>query len=120
MYNDKDVITAGAGFSYGRLISVSEYEHGKKVETTSLTTGPYNRNDFSILADVRFRVYKQLKINLRYSYSLASIRTRDFYDTKGNYLTTRDQYNNVFTLRLVYMFNETPPLVNSRNDDGGF
>ena len=119
MYNDKDVIIAGAGFSYGRLVRVSEYEHGKKVETTSLTTGPYNRNDFSILADVRFRVYKKLKINLRYSYSLAKIRTRDFYDTRGIYLTTRKQYNNVISLRLIYMFNEEPPPINSRNNEAG-
>lgn len=120
MYNDKDVITAGAGFSYGRLVRVNEYEHGKKVETTTLTEGPYSRNEFSILADLRFRIYKQLKINLRYSYSLSKIRTRDFYDTKGNYLTTRDQYNNVITLRLIYMFNEAPPLVDSKNNNGGF
>jgi hypothetical protein len=114
MYNDKDIITAGAGFSYGRLVKVNEYEHGKKVETTSINTGPYNRNDFSILADLRFRVYKKLKVNLRYSYSLAKIRTRDFYDTNGKYYTTRKQYNNVITLRLIYMFNEQPPLADSK------
>ncbi len=120
MYNDKDIISAGAGFSYGRLVKVNEYEHGKKVETTTLTTGPYSRNDFSILADVRFRVYKQIKINLRYSYSLASIRTRDFYDVNGKYFTTRDQFNNVISLRLIYMFNEEPPPINSRNNETGF
>lgn len=120
MYNDKDIITAGAGFSYSRLINVSEYEHDKKVETTSLTAGPYNRNDFSILADVRFRVYKKLKINLRYSYSLAKIRTRDFYTTDGDYYATRSQFNNVITVRMIYMFNEEPPPIESRNNDTGF
>jgi len=99
---------------------VNEYEHGKKIETTTLTTGPYNRNDFSILADVRFRVYKKLKINVRYSYSLVSIRTRDFYDVNGKYLTTRDQFNNIISLRLIYMFNEAPPPINSRNNETGF
>lgn len=115
MYNDKDIITAGAGFSYGRLVRVAEYEHGKKVETTSLTTGPYSRNDYNILADVRFRVYKQIKVNLRYAYSLSKIRTRDFYDTNGKYITTRNQYNNVITLRLIYMINEKPSIAKSKN-----
>ncbi|MEZ5082305.1 MAG: outer membrane beta-barrel protein [Bacteroidales bacterium] len=39
LYNDRDIITAGAGFSYGRLVSVKEYEHGQKVETTTLNGG---------------------------------------------------------------------------------
>jgi hypothetical protein len=120
MYNDKDIITAGAGFSYGRLVSVSEYEHGKKVESTTLTSGTYNRNDYNILADVRFRIYKRFRLNLRYAYSLAKIRTRDFYTTDGDYDVTRKQYNNVISLRIVYRFNENPPISGSKNDNAGF
>jgi hypothetical protein len=67
MYNDKDVITGGVGFSYGRLVRVREYEHGQRIETTTLNDGPYERNDFSALADIRFRIYKKFKLNLRYS-----------------------------------------------------
>jgi hypothetical protein len=120
MYNDKDIITAGAGFSYGRLVSVSEYEHGKKVETTTLTSGTYSRNDYNILADIRFRVYKRFRLNLRYAYSLAKIRTRDFYTTNGDFDVTRKQYNNVISLRLIYRFNENPPVAGSKNDNAGF
>lgn len=103
-FEDRDTWTFGVGFSYGRLVSFSETEHGTKQPWT-YSTFPYNKNDFNILADIRFRVWKHLKFNLRYSYSLAKIRTRDYSDFQGN-TWTRKQYNNVITLRLVYMLNE--------------
>ncbi len=105
MYNDKDIITGGVGFSYGRLVRVREYEHGRRIETTTLNGGPYERNDFSVLADIRFRIYKKLKLNLRYSYSLAKIRTREFENLLGD-TWNRKQYNNSIAFRLIYMFNE--------------
>jgi hypothetical protein len=110
LYNDKDVITGGVGFSYSRLVRVREYEHGQQVETTTLNDGPYNRNDFSVLADVRFRVFRQFKLNLRYTYSLAKIRTREYENLLGD-TWTRDQFNNTISLRLIYMINEPRKVV---------
>jgi hypothetical protein len=37
---------------------------------------------------------------------MAKIRTRDFYLINGDYDCRRDQYNNVITARLIYVFNE--------------
>jgi len=105
MYTDKEFISAGAGFSWGRLVGVKEWEHDKLVETTTLNSGVYNKNDFSILADLRIRVYKQLKFNLRYQYSLVKIRTREFENGAGE-TWTRDQFNNVISFRLIWVFNE--------------
>ena len=105
MYTDKEFISAGAGLSWARLVGVKEYEHGNLVETTTLNNDVYNKNDFSILADFRVRIYKSLKFNLRYQYSLFKIRTREFEDLAGN-TWTRDQYNNVITFRLIWVFNE--------------
>jgi hypothetical protein len=122
-YNDKDILMAGLGFSYGRLINVKEYEHTRKVETTTLNGGPYDRNDFSVIADLRFRVWKKFprfKANIRYSYSMVKIRTRDFYNTRGEYVNTRDQFNNLISIRLIYMFNEKPPVADVKNDNSGF
>ena len=119
LYNDRDRIIAGAGFSYGRLVNVKEYEHGQKVETTTLNGGPYSRNDYNVLVDLRFKVYKQLKLNLRYAYSMSKIRTREFTNLLGA-SWERDQYNNLISFRLIYMFNEKPPLANEKNDDAGF
>jgi hypothetical protein len=113
MYNDKDIITGGIGFSYGRLVRVREYEHGNRVETTTLNDGPYSRNDYTALADVRFRIYKKLKFNIRYAYSLAKIRTREFENLLGD-TWMRKQYNNTITFRLIYMFNEPQRIVTDR------
>ena len=75
----------------------------------------YRPNDFSLCADLRFRIWEGIHAELRYQRSLASIRTRLFYkDQAEQYLKTDDsrveplqlQYNNTLTLRVVYMFNE--------------
>ncbi len=104
-YTDHDRITIGGGFSYSGLVSLKEYEHNKRVETTTLTSGVYSNSDINVVADLRFRLYKRLKLNLRYSYSIFKIRTREFSDLLGN-TWERDQFNNVFSLRLYYIFNE--------------
>jgi len=110
-FNDRNIFAAGLGFSYGRLVSVKEWEHGHRVSTTSLNTGPYDRDDYNVLADLYFRIHKKiskLKFNIRYAYSLSKIRTRDFYNNRGEYTGTRDQYNNLFSFRIIYIFNEHP------------
>ena len=69
-------------------------------------------------SDLRFRIYKKLKFNIRYAYSLAKIRTRTFEDFQGQ-TWTRDQFNNLITFRLVYMINEKlPARASSRNGCG--
>lgn len=117
MFTDKEFISFGMGLAWARLVGVTEYEHGQLVETTTLNSGTYDKNDFSILADFRIRLYKSLKFNLRYQYSLLSIRTREFSDLAGN-TWTRDQYNNVITFRLIWVFNEEQSRKNFVNTPG--
>jgi hypothetical protein len=105
MFTDKEFISIGAGFSWGRLVGVKEWEHGQLVESTTLNSETYHKNDYCFLADIRIRIYKSLKFNLRYQYSLSKIRTREYSDLSG--LTwTRDQFNNVISFRLIYVFGE--------------
>ncbi len=104
-FTDKQVTSFGLGFSYGRLVGLREYEHGVKTNVT-VTSGEYNTNDYSILAEVKLRLYERLKLGVRYQYSLAKIRTRDFTYLDDSYTWTRDQYNNLFTVRLIWVFNE--------------
>lgn len=116
-YTDRDIISAGVGFSYGRLVSVKEYEHDTLNQFTTLNGGPYDRNDYSVIVDLYFRIHKKIprfKLNIRYSYSMSKIRTRDFYNTLGDYTGSRDQYNNVFALRLIYVFNEKAKLADPK------
>ncbi|MGN0032936.1 MAG: outer membrane beta-barrel protein [Candidatus Limimorpha sp.] len=104
-FTDKKFASAGVGISYARLMKVKEYEHGLPTNVTA-TSGEFDQNEYNILADVKIRVYKRLKFGFRYSYSLNSIRTREFFDLQGNSLGEKKQYNNLFTFRLTYVFNE--------------
>lgn len=106
-FTDKHVVSAGVGVSYARLMGLKEYEHGLRTSVTA-TSGEYDQNEFNILADVKLRVYKRWKLGVRYSYSLNTIRTREYHDIDGNSLGTFNQHNNLFTFRVTYVFNEKP------------
>jgi len=108
-YTDKDFISAGLGFSFGRLVQATEVEHsGNRPPYTDSVE--FSKNDYNILADVQIRVWKRLKFNIRFAYSLVPIRERTFYTyCDGEKLKSpiiRKQYNNVLSFRLVYVFNE--------------
>ena len=104
-FTDKEFITIGAGFSWGRLVGVQEWEHGNIVESTTLNSGTYNKNDFSYIIDARVRIKGPLKFGVRYQNSMVKIRTREFENSEGTW--SRDQFNKVLTFRLIYIFNET-------------
>ena len=111
---DKRRVGAAVGFSYGRLVNVKEWEHEKRVASTSLNSGVYKKNDWDIIGEIRMRLYKKWWIALRYSYSLIKIRTRDFYTVNGVYSGTRDQYNNSLALRFTYIFNDELPFIKKK------
>ena len=113
-YTDKEFITIGAGFSWGRLVGVQEWEHGKRVESTTLASGVYNKNDFCYIIDARIRIKGPLKFGIRYQNSMVKIRTREFTDFSGG-KWTRDQFNKVLTVRLIYIFNEERSRSNFNN-----
>ncbi len=105
-FTDKKIIAAGAGFSYGQLVGASETEFGKRTETSA--QGPFTSGDISVLGQVQFRIYQRLWLDLRYQYSMVKIRTKEFVNTNTIPVQswTRDQYNNVITVRLSYYFNQ--------------
>jgi len=104
-YNDRN-LALGAGFQYGRLVRIKEMEQDR-FNTTPKAEEAYNNNDFSILADVKYRIYGGLFFNFRFSYSLISIRNRPFYSTKDPEITwNRNQYHNTLTFRLMWVIND--------------
>lgn len=102
-YNDKNKVTFGAGFSFGRLVQMKEIEHGRTIDWNT-TNGPYDSGDWNILIDLRFRMWWKLYFNFRYAYSIDKIRTRTFH--AGVETWTRNQFNNLLTFRVVMVFNE--------------
>ena len=107
-FSDKTIASLGVGASYGRLVGLREYEHGKLTDVNLNYTGEdkYNLNDFCVIADAKVRLWERLKLGVRFQYSMFKIRTRDYYLVNGEFDCTRDQYNNVITARLIYVFNE--------------
>ena len=99
-FKDKGFLNFGLGLSWGKLVGVKEIEWGETVDSNF-----YASSDINGIVSVQFPIYKRLKFDFRYSYSFASIRTREFGNIFGD-KWKRDQYNNILTFRIVYVFNE--------------
>lgn len=109
----------GAGVSYGRLVRQPHGEIGFSPtffvpDTTDKTFLP---NDFMVVADARFTIWRGLQLNIRWQYSLIAVkrdwtfRYFDGYesDSEGNQVErwatkTNDCYNNSIVLRLIWQF----------------
>ena len=75
----------------------------------------YKKNDFSICADLRFRIWEGLHVQLRYQYSLVPIRTRLFEEhTPYVSYNVRLQYNNQISLKLTYIIGEDRAKINKQ------
>jgi len=105
-YTDHDIVSAGLGISWNRLVKVEEFRNGYQVDSVSVLTNVFDRDDWMAFGDVRVRVYKGLMLNARYSYSLNKIATRTVIDSETGKPNERDWYNNVWSIRLIYMINE--------------
>lgn len=105
-YTDKDIVTIGTGMSWGRLVDISEQRNGYDMPGTTIESGIYRSSDLNLLFDIKFRLIDRLRFNVRYAYSLRPIATREVIDSKTGKPNIRDQYNNLFTFRLYYVFNE--------------
>ncbi|MEI7500042.1 MAG: outer membrane beta-barrel protein, partial [Bacteroidota bacterium] len=108
-FTDKKIISAGVGFSYGQLINFKETLGGKAIDTSYFaqpTTGISNF-DISVIADLQIRLWSKLWAGARYQYSMKSNRSvmvTDPNDPKNPF--SRNQYNNVITVRLTWVFNQ--------------
>ncbi len=105
-YIDREWLRVGAGFSYGRLVEVKEWEDNVRIATTTLNDGPYSQNDYSGLLDLQIPIYRQLRFNFRYTFSLAQIREREYQNVGAGEEKIRKQYNQVLSFRLMWVFNE--------------
>jgi len=103
-FTDKDIVTFGAGGYWGFLFNAREEEHSGRQDPYTDTV-QFNNSDIGFLLDFRVRIWNHLHINVRYSQSLASIRTRWFYP-EASAPFERDQFNQAITFRVVYIFNE--------------
>lgn len=113
-YTDKGKYTFGTGVSYARLVGVKWVVNGKLL-SNSINDGYYSLNNFDWIADIKFKIYKQLKLNIRYAYSLNSIwaGTEDqLLETIGHVKQDMKQNNSMVTFRIVWVFNEEKSFIN--------
>jgi hypothetical protein len=106
-FTDKQLISGGVGFSYGRLVNYKETKNNFFDSLYTYQTGISN-NDISVIADMQIRIWSKLWAGLRYQYSVKSNRTVEVHDpyTLPRTHYTRYQYNNVITIRLTWVFNQ--------------
>jgi hypothetical protein len=104
---DKNLISGGIGFSWGRLINYHETKNNFYDSIFQYQTG-LSDNDYSIIADLQIRIVSKLWANLRYEYTVKSNRTVLVNDPnvypRNPYI--RYQYNNVISIRLTWVFNQ--------------
>lgn len=100
-FTDKDIVTFGAGGYYAGLLSAREEIHSGNVAPYTDTVA-FNNYDIGFLIDIKIRIWKPLHLSVRYSQSITSIRER-YYDFESD---SRQEYNQVISLRFIYVFNE--------------
>lgn len=91
------------GASYGRLINSDEYVVGDQPVIITPDANHFNSYDIDFTAGLTRKIYKKLFVNMRYQYSLTSIRPPERIPVGYSY-GNRGQFNNLFNLRLEYMF----------------
>ncbi|MCF8450837.1 MAG: PorT family protein [Taibaiella sp.] len=98
-YFDKRKSHFGAGVSYSRLGTVKEYITTSPAQNVNLNDYPFKKSDYNLLLSGNLHCWKGLFLNMRFQYSLISIRDK----TPNNY-GRGEQYNNVVSIRLMYLF----------------
>lgn len=114
-YTDRNLIGAGAGLSFGTLVSYKEEEHGG-IQAPYADSVKFNNYDLSAVADINLRIWKKLWFGFRFSYSIIPIRERTFDPPWAQEPWDRKQYNNSLTFRVVYVFNERDTEVRKTQD----
>ena len=100
--------TFALGFAWGRLVRAKEIYNGF-ARTTSARSGTFKKSDWSVIADINIRLYKNLCLDFRYEYSMVPIRTMNFtYVLTDNSMIseTYKLHNHMISTRLVYYINE--------------
>ncbi len=98
-YFDRRGSHFGGGFSYGRLGTAQEHITTQPASTIDLTQYPFKKSDYNILLSGSLHCWKGLFLNVRFQYSVLSIRD----NTPQNY-SRGQQFNNIYAVRLMYLF----------------
>jgi hypothetical protein len=118
-YTDKERVSIGTGVSYSRLVDAKWIVNGHTI-TDNVNDKYFSQDNFDWLLDFKIRIWKQLKFNLRYSYSLTSIWSgpeEALLETQAGEKQSMDQRNSMVSFRLVWVFNEQQSNINRRSNE---
>lgn len=110
-FTDKKIISGGVGFAYGQLVNQKETFNNQPIDTSYYVqpiTGLSNF-DISVIADLQIRLWNRLWANVRYQYTVARLREVLVDPKTGVDPWTRNQFNNVISIRLTWVFNQEVP-----------
>jgi hypothetical protein len=133
-YQDRDALMFAVGLSYNRLAGFNEIENGiekQNVYTLYTIINPkqtkveemlkyrdalFAKDELSVIVDLRFRIWQQLKMNFRFEYSIFPIGIRRYYMSEGVEVDPyiRKEYHNLLSLRLIYMLNEPKVIIDKK------
>ena len=91
------------GASYARLINSNEYVITDQPVNIDAVGNRFNTSDIDFTVGLTRHLYKNLLANIRYQYSLTSIRPPERIPIGYSY-GNQGQFNNLFNLRLEYVF----------------
>lgn len=89
----------GVGFSYAQLLNYSETVITDPVYPFHLDKYQFKKTDISFVGSAQMHIWKGLFAGLRFDYSLVPARKN-----VPPRISRASQYNNVWTLRLMYLF----------------
>ena len=99
-YFDKNKSHIGIGVSYSRLVAATEPLTTAPAYAIDLNKYPFAKNNYDFLAGAQLHLVKGLFLNIRFQYSITPIRT----DSPPNFSRDPKEYNNIWTVRLMYLF----------------
>lgn len=91
-----------SGVSYGRLIGAKEWLLTDQHVSLDEDANRFNNTDIDFIVGLTRKAYKQLYVNLRFQYSLTSMRPVERIPYGYSY-GNLGQFNNLFNLRLIYL-----------------
>lgn len=101
-YFDKRKSHFGAGFSISRLITANESGSSTQPVPTDFEKYPFRKMDYNFIIGGNLHLIKGFFLNARFQYSLASIRDKD--NMPPGWAGRTQQFNNMWTVRVMYLF----------------
>jgi hypothetical protein len=92
-----------AGASYGRLVNSKEWILSEQPVVIDPDKNSFSTTDIESVFGIGMKVYKKLHANIRFQYSLTSIRSPERIPAGYGY-GNEGQFNNLFSFRLMYLF----------------